>query len=77
MVRKPRAIPTGPAWINQIFTSQQARNDGVVRRSRADTLQYASFAALRLEVRRRGFHMIRTGEQYVIFCHTGELRLVC
>jgi len=70
-------VPRDADWINQIFESDQARNEGVVRRSRDSVKQYASFQALRAEVRRRNFHMIRSGEQYVIFCHTGELRLIC
>ncbi len=71
------AIPRDAPWISKIFEADQAQNEGVVRRSRDDVKKYASFQALRAEVRRRNFHMIRSGNQYVIFCHTGELRIVC
>jgi hypothetical protein len=72
-----RYIPTSDAWINQIFNSRQARTFGVVRRSREDVVRYASIHALRREVERRGFHMIRTGNQYVILCHDGVVSIVC
>jgi hypothetical protein len=39
--------------------------------------KYASFKDLKHEVKRRGFHLLRTGDQYVILCHTGELRIIC
>ncbi len=77
MAKASKPAPTGPAWIADIFTAQQVKNGGVVRRSGADFLKYASFAAQRSEVRKRGFHMLRTGDQYVILCHKGELRIVC
>src|SRR5277367_4729227 len=64
MGRAPRAIPTGLVWIGQIFASKQARSEGVVRRSRADVLKYASFQALRTEVRKRG----KTPGGGLIFC---------
>ena len=72
-----RPIPTGQVWINQIFKAQSVRNGGVVRRSRADVKRYASFRALKEEVLNRGFHLIRTGDQYVVLCHKGELRVIC
>lgn len=72
-----RPIPTGQVWINQIFSAQSVRNGGVVRRSRADVKKYASFSALKKEVLNRGFHLIRTGDQYVVLCHKGELRVIC
>lgn len=75
MARRP--IPTGPRWLRQIFRAQSVRSGGIVRRSVADVKKYASFKDLKHEVKRRGFHLLRTGDQYVILCHTGELRIIC
>lgn len=72
-----RAIPSASVWISQIFSAQAVRNGGVVRRSRSDVQQFASFSMLKAEVLRRGFHLIRTGDQYVILCHKGDMRIFC
>lgn len=72
-----RYVPTGPKWLRQIFRAQSVRNGGIVRRSVADVKKYASFKDLKSEVKRRGFHLLRTGDQYVILCHKGELRIIC
>lgn len=65
------------AWIAQIFESDIANNGGVVRRSVGDVEKYASSEMLITEVRRRGFHAIETGGQFVILCHTGSMSVHC
>lgn len=72
-----KAVPSGTAWLDQIFGAQAVQNGGVVRRSVADVKKYSSSATLKFEIRRRKFHLIRTGDQYVILCHTGDLRVLC
>lgn len=72
-----RAIPAPNVWINQIFSAQAVRNGGVVRRSVNDVKQFASFGRLKRQVLRRGFHLIRTGDQYVVLCHKGDIRIYC
>ena len=75
MARRPRR--TAQQWIHDIFLAQAARNGGVVRRKIASVMQYASAQDLEAEVRRRGFHMVVSGDQYVILCNAGQFRLVC
>jgi hypothetical protein len=64
------------AWIDQIFASDQANNGGVVRRSVDDVRTYGSEDELIAEVRRRRFHMVRIGDQYVILCNQGVMEVV-
>jgi hypothetical protein len=64
-------------WTVRVFRANAAKSGGVVRRAVADVKQYGSFRVLKREVLRRQFHLIRTGDQYVILCHRGELRLIC
>lgn len=64
-------------WILQVFDAQQVGKGGIVRRSKKDVKKYASFPELLAEVRHRGYHLIETGDQYVIFCHTGSLQIHC
>jgi hypothetical protein len=64
-------------WIEQIFDAHAAQNGGVVRRSVADVQYYASRAQLLAAVRLRGFHLIETGDQFIIICNQGVLRIHC
>ena len=64
-------------WVRQIFDAQQVDRGGIVRRSKADVEKFASFAEILAEVKRRGYHLIETGDQYVIFCHEGSLQIHC
>lgn len=64
-------------YINRIFEAKSTKNGGIVRRKIANVEKYASFKYLVKEVEARGFHLIETGDQYVIFCSTGSLKLLC
>jgi len=64
-------------FINRIFEAKAAKNGGIVRRKIADIEKYASFKYLLKEVGERGFHLIETGDQYVIFCSPGNFKLWC
>lgn len=75
-MRKVTRVPTARTWISQIFSSQSARGGGIVRRKMASVIEYASVEMLRAEVIRRGFHMVESGDQFVIFCNTGDLKIV-
>jgi len=61
------------AWIEQIFQSQQADNQGIVRRSIEDVEKYASFQLLFAAVRDREFHLLESGGQYIIICNSNCL----
>ena len=65
------------AWINQIFKAGAVAKGNVVRRDKNSVAEYASRAELLKEVRKRRFHLIETGDQYVIVCNRGVLRLHC
>ena len=60
-------------WIEQIFEAHAVLNGGVVRRSVSDVEHYASRAALLAAVRQRAFHLIETGDQFVIVCNRAGL----
>ena len=65
------------AWVNQIFKAGQANKGGVVRRERYYVDQYASMVELITECRKRGFHLIETGDQVVILCNEGAIQIHC
>jgi len=64
-------------WIQQIFEAQAADSGNVVRRSVHDVGKFASEHELLAEVKQRGFHLIETGDQYVIICNAGVLKIHC
>jgi hypothetical protein len=63
-------------WIAQIFNTQAAKNGGIVRRKVSSVKKYASLTALLREVRRRRFHLLRCGHQYVVLCNKGSLKVI-
>jgi hypothetical protein len=48
-----------------------------VRRSLRDVEREIGYGRLELEVRRRGYHMVQSGDQIVIFCTSEPLRIIC
>jgi len=63
------------AWINDLFAAKEVANGGVVRRNKKDVEKYASFKELLYRVRLEEFHLIETGDQYVIICNPGVLKI--
>lgn len=64
-------------WLDQLFSSRAALTGGVVRRKARDVDRMVGQVRLEQEVRSRGFHMVRIGDQYVILCNRGALTLIC
>jgi hypothetical protein len=65
------------AWVDQIFRAVQAERGGVVRRSIFDVERYSSLQEIVDIARARHFHVLETGDQVVILCNEGELRIHC
>jgi hypothetical protein len=64
-------------WISSIFSSQAAQKGAVVRRSVEWVEREIGRSTLIAEVRRRRYHMAETGGQFIIFCHNGQIRMIC
>ncbi len=68
-------------WMRNIFDAQQVSNGGVVRRATRNVATFGASGggldALVAEARRRGFHVIETGDQIVILCHEGVMKVHC
>ncbi|MBV1866625.1 MAG: N-(5'-phosphoribosyl)anthranilate isomerase [Marinosulfonomonas sp.] len=65
------------SWINLIFAAKAARTGGVVRRSVRWVEREVGHARFENEVRRRGFHLVQSGGQYIVICNTGGIRVIC
>jgi len=63
-------------WIENIFSAKIATEEGVVRRKKTTVQRYASREELIAAVKKRRFHLIETGDQYVIVCNSGDVRII-
>lgn len=65
------------AWILQIFDAQIVDREGIVRRKKRDVQRHASFEMLLEYVQDQQFHLIETGDQYIVVCNPGVLKIHC
>ena len=63
--------------IEEIFSAKIVQNHGVVRRSRHDIERLIGFEKLLNYVRKEQFHLIETGDQCVVICNPGVLKIHC
>jgi len=78
-VTKKRGRPRSDAhqWIDNIFKARQVTNRGIIRRSIHSVKRFASEELLQAEVRKRKFHLVKSGDQLIVFCNDGELAILC
>lgn len=60
-------------WIDQVFSAKAVARGGVIRRSIKWVDREIGRARFFDHVRRRGFHLIRTADQYIVICHNGAV----
>ena len=69
--------PPGQDWLDQVFRAKSVTRGGVVRRKLCDVEREIGLAALEVELRRRGFHMLQSGEQVIILCSPAPFTVIC
>lgn len=73
-----RFAPTPPDhWLDLIFSAQAVAKGGVVRRCIHWVDREVGRDRLEQEVRRRGFHLVQSGDQLLIICNQQGLRIIC
>ena len=71
-----RLRTTSPeVWLDHIFSAKSVMSGGVVRRNRSWVETEVGLQRFENEVRARGFHLIEAGQQLVVICHSGPVRL--
>jgi hypothetical protein len=63
-------------WIDQMFSTKAARRGAVVRRSLAWVDREVGRDRFIMEIRRRGYHLIRTADQFIVICHSGPINIL-
>jgi len=64
-------------WTRKWFSANQANNGGIIRRNRKNVEKYSNLNVVIAEAKKRGWHVIETGNQIVLLCHEGELVIHC
>ena len=67
---------TPKKWIAQVFGSDIAKRGGHVRRKLSSIDRFASRDDLTAEVKKRGYHIVEIGDQWVIVCNKGNVKLI-
>jgi hypothetical protein len=69
-----RADPEG--WIDEIFSAKAVARGGVIRRDLGWIDREVGRERFMAEVRARRFHLIESGDQWVVICHSGFFRVI-
>ena len=67
---------TAEIWLNQVFSSTEARRGGVVKRKIRDVERIVGREAFALEVVQRGCQAVENGQHFVVFCNRAPIRRV-
>jgi hypothetical protein len=73
----PMTNPARLAWLDTVFQAKAVEKGGVVRRAVRDVEHEVGRAVFLSEVRRRGFHMVECGGQFIVICNTGHMQVIC
>lgn len=65
------------AWLDDLFSAKAVSRGGIVRRAVRDVEREVGRAALMAEIRRRGFHLIECGGQFIVICNPGQMQVIC
>lgn len=64
-------------WLDELFSAKAVGKGGIVRRAVRDVEREIGRAALGLEVRHRGYHLIECGGQFIVICNPGQVQVIC
>ncbi len=67
----------GKPFLEQLFSAKAVEKGALVRRSVISVEKECGREALIEEVKRRRFHMMECGGQFLIICNTGRLQTYC
>jgi hypothetical protein len=62
-------------WLAGVFSAKAAASGGVIRRNRHWVENEIGRDRFMAEVRARGFHLLETGNQFIVICHPGHIHL--
>ena len=63
-------------WLEAVFSAKSARFGGVIRRKVSWVEKEIGRDAFEREVRKRGFRMLEAGNQLIVVCNSGPIKIV-
>ena len=66
-----------PSWCAAVFGAKSASRGGIVRRAVRDIEREFGRDAFFAEVRLRGFHLVECGDQFIVICNDGQMKVHC
>ena len=63
-------------WIIQIFSARAAAEGGILRRKVADVERLVGRERFYFEVKRRGYHVIESSGQFLVFCNQDPVHVI-
>ncbi len=63
-------------WIDQVFAAKSVKRGSVIRRSIKWVHREIGDVRFQSEVKKRGFHLLRTADQYIVVCHHGPIHML-
>ena len=76
VMRTAIQYPHADRWLAQMFATKAARKGAIVRRSLAWVDREVGREQFKSEIRRRGYHLIQTADQYIVVCHDGPIQIL-
>lgn len=73
---QPHRLTPPEPWIAEIFAAKTATKGGVVRRNVDWVRREVGEERFFLEVRRRGFHLMRAGNHYLVICSPDPVQIL-
>jgi len=64
------------SWIAEVFSAKAVAAGGVIRRHSGWVEREIGRARFVDEVRARGFHLLETGDHFIVVCHGGPVRML-
>lgn len=78
MLYVPNLAPAPPnPWLEDLFSAKAVCRGGVVRRAVRDVEREVGRHRFVAEVRRRGFHLVECGGQFLVICNSGRIEILC
>jgi hypothetical protein len=65
------------ACINDVFDAKAVARGGIVRRAMRDVERDVGRGYFPNEVHKRGFHAVGCGDQLIVICNPGSIRMIC
>jgi len=68
--------PIGQDWLNQVFAAKAAKQGGIVKRKIRDVAREIGTDRFELEVRRRGFHLLKCDQHFIVICNSEPISIL-